>query len=78
MEIGFGHTEHNASSNVRRRLEQHGFNWTQCNNIYEQTVGPNEMCAGNEHKDMCIGDSGIIIISIIASDEGSTGVNYSS
>lgn len=60
---GFGRTKDQRSSDVKLKLEMSGFNWDQCNSIYQQIthvpLGSSQLCAGGENnKDSCTGDSG--------------------
>lgn len=63
MVAGFGRTENGTYNDVKIKLDLPGFNWEQCNRVYQRefqgSLGPNELCAGGEkNKDSCGGDSG--------------------
>lgn len=60
---GFGRTENGTSSDVKLKLEILGFNWNQCNSVYQRKASvsliSNQLCAGGDRdKDSCSGDSG--------------------
>lgn len=60
---GFGRTKTRRTSNVKQKLEMSGFNWDQCNSVYQDITNvplqSTQLCAGGEmDKDSCTGDSG--------------------
>lgn len=60
---GFGRTENGTSSDVKLKADIMGFNWNQCNEIYQEqsrtSINKKQLCAGGEvNKDSCSGDAG--------------------